>query len=271
MSKSPTPGTAAYEHKRAYDAAYRQQNLEARRAKDLEYREKNKDRIKAQQAEYYIANAEKLKAKQNAYYASNREAAADYGRTRRELDAAYLSELRKANRTKNHSAIIAGQRKWALLNKEKKSASDRAYYASNRHDVLSRVSAYRLKNAEKISLRRSAVYLEKRDYFLEKSRQWAKSNPEARLAHGANRRARNRNSAGTHSPSDIASLMSLQKGRCAVCHCGIRIRRHVDHVIPLSRGGRNDKQNLQLLCPTCNMSKHAKDPISFMQSRGYLI
>jgi len=36
-------------------------------------------------------------------------------------------------------------------------------------------------------------------------------------------------------------------------------------------GGANDRANLQLLCGSCNKSKHAKDPIDFMQSRGFLL
>ena len=33
---------------------------------------------------------------------------------------------------------------------------------------------------------------------------------------------------------------------------------HVDHIIPRSRGGRNDVSNLRLLCESCNESKGAK-------------
>jgi hypothetical protein len=37
-------------------------------------------------------------------------------------------------------------------------------------------------------------------------------------------------------------------------------RYHVDHVMPLSKDGLHDKDNIQLLCPKCNLSKAAKDP-----------
>ena len=33
---------------------------------------------------------------------------------------------------------------------------------------------------------------------------------------------------------------------------------HIDHILPLSRGGENVDDNAQLLCPYCNLSKGSK-------------
>lgn len=60
--------------------------------------------------------------------------------------------------------------------------------------------------------------------------------------------------------------------RCACCRRNLgESGYHIDHVVPLALGGMHDDSNLQLLCPSCNMSKHAKHPIDFMQSRGFLL
>ena len=76
---------------------------------------------------------------------------------------------------------------------------------------------------------------------------------------------------GSHTYNDIENILIFQKNKCVICKVSIKKKYHVDHVIPLSRGGSNDKDNIQLLCPSCNMSKGAKEQTTFIQERGYLI
>lgn len=70
----------------------------------------------------------------------------------------------------------------------------------------------------------------------------------------------------------IDNLCDLQCNKCAVCRTlFINKNWHIDHIYPVSKGGLTEKNNLQLLCPQCNLSKNAKDPIQFMQEKGYLL
>ena len=92
-------------------------------------------------------------------------------------------------------------------------------------------------------------------------------------SHHHARRARLKGATGGHFDRAVEQrLFAMQLGKCAVC--GIRLKKtghHVDHVTPISKGGRHENKNLQLLCPSCNLSKGAKDPLTFMQLRGYLL
>ncbi|MBX4941144.1 HNH endonuclease [Rhizobium binae] len=65
----------------------------------------------------------------------------------------------------------------------------------------------------------------------------------------------------------------LSQGRkCG--ECGARVNKftwHIDHIIPLSKGGSNWPTNIQILCQPCNLEKHASDPIDFARRKGRLI
>jgi hypothetical protein len=55
------------------------------------------------------------------------------------------------------------------------------------------------------------------------------------------------------------ALMARERGKCAACSANITLELHeephVDHIVPLARGGSNDLVNLQILCSTCNLAK----------------
>lgn len=48
--------------------------------------------------------------------------------------------------------------------------------------------------------------------------------------------------------------------RCQLCGATAKdgYKLHVDHIIPVSKGGRTEMQNLRTLCERCNMGKGAK-------------
>jgi 5-methylcytosine-specific restriction endonuclease McrA len=75
-----------------------------------------------------------------------------------------------------------------------------------------------------------------------------------------NYRAKKNNNGGTHTAQDIQLLYKQQKGKCYYCSKKVGERYDVDHVIPVSRGGRNDISNLVIACKPCNQSKGGRMP-----------
>lgn len=54
------------------------------------------------------------------------------------------------------------------------------------------------------------------------------------------------------------------KGRCALCGATKTVRPlDVDHIIPRSKGGKTEYENLQVLCSKCNRTKGNKDQTDF--------
>lgn len=141
-------------------------------------------------------------------------------------------------------------------NKEKRNARCREYHAKNRPKMLERMAAYGDKTKE---------------VRLEKAALWRKENQEKRVAYEAKRRALKKESIGFFTSIDILRIMSLQRAKCANCGSLVGDRYHVDHINPLSRGGSNGPENIQILCPTCNHKKHAKDPIQWANENGKLL
>ncbi len=53
---------------------------------------------------------------------------------------------------------------------------------------------------------------------------------------------------------DLMADLTLRDGyRC--CNCGCRRRLNIDHIRPVSKGGKTELDNLQLLCRPCNEAK----------------
>lgn len=66
----------------------------------------------------------------------------------------------------------------------------------------------------------------------------------------------------------ITNLMTKQNKQCNICKTDIEHKYHMDHIYPLAKGGKHEASNIQLLCPSCNVRKSAKDPIQFLKELG---
>jgi 5-methylcytosine-specific restriction endonuclease McrA len=106
----------------------------------------------------------------------------------------------------------------------------------------------------------------------EKRKQWKKENPDLVRIYNQNRKSVRRKQTGLISYGIVKKLMGLQKGLCANCGSNLKTTgHHMDHKIPISLGGEHADENLELLCPTCNLRKYNKDPIAWANENGRLL
>lgn len=215
-------------------------------------------RTKARQQAYRAANPEKVKAANAAYQAKNSEKI-----------KAYVSAWSHANTEK----IKARKAELHAANPEKRRARAAAYYAANKESVAIASAAWASANMDRRRATRSEWSSENKDRIRAVNAAWRAANPDKNRIYISNRVSRKRANGGVLSKNVAARLMGLQRGLCA-CGCGAKLKEtgyHIDHRIPLVKGGPNTDANCQLLTPACNQSKGAKCPIDFMQSRGFLL
>lgn len=96
-----------------------------------------------------------------------------------------------------------------------------------------------------------------------------KLNPKDQLVHVRNRQARIKKADGRFTKDDIISILDQQKYCCVYCSSNIADNYHIDHIMPISKGGSNWPSNLQCLCPRCNQSKSDKLPEDWHKEIGY--
>lgn len=100
-----------------------------------------------------------------------------------------------------------------------------------------------------------------------------RKDPKVKAKRAAYERARRQNiraGGGSVKKHHLDSLLAKQSGKCANCKAKLK-KYHVDHIKPIKKGGTSDLDNLQILCPNCNMRKGIKDPIDFARQEGRLL
>lgn len=160
---------------------------------------------------------------------------------------------------------------WRAANPEKQKARDAAYRAANSEKVKASAAVRSAVNAVKLRQTTAAWYAANTEKSKQAIAAWNRSNPEATRIHKQNRRARKMATGGKLSQGLALKLFALQKGMCPCCKQPLGVSYHLDHIQPLALGGENADENMQLLRATCNMHKHTKHPIDYMQSKGYLL
>ncbi len=94
---------------------------------------------------------------------------------------------------------------------------------------------------------------------------------EAGVIRVARRRGHMAGSNGKFTKHDISNIYERQRGRCVWCRSQLKNRYHIDHRKPLSRGGANSADNIDLLCADCNLRKWSKAPEQWAREKGLLL
>lgn len=114
------------------------------------------------------------------------------------------------------------------------------------------------RNPDKYRAEKRGMSLEKRAIKNARQREWRKANMDKVLMWNRLRVHRQRCAGDMPDRIDIEALLCSQDARCTYCGVLLVDGFHIDHKTPVSRDGKNDIENIQLLCQTCNLKKSSK-------------
>ena len=179
-------------------------------------------------------------------------------------------------------------KQYNIKNKDKKkeyrikySEKNKQYLKQYYQDNLEKIKEYRIDNADKI-----------KEYHKQYDKQYVINNAERlkeyrteyyqtehgklikRVLQQKRRILKLQNTPiGKHfTADDIKLKLKLQHSKCIYCKISIKGGYHIDHIMPLCKGGSNESSNIQLLCKDCNKSggKGSKLPHEYAQEHGML-
>ena len=142
----------------------------------------------------------------------------------------------------------AKRKQWRELNRSKANSQALEYAKANKDKRRRWVATFKSKNKDQIKAESSA---------------YRKKNPWQHTQTEAKRRAIKRASIVE---SDLTAVKQIYKNArselvIACEYCGLETtarNRHVDHKVPLARGGSHTSDNLAIACDKCNLRKGAK-------------
>jgi 5-methylcytosine-specific restriction endonuclease McrA len=132
----------------------------------------------------------------------------------------------------NKTKVLKSVKEWFQVNKEKR----RKYYREY-------VRQYRKIHPQKSDPRAS--------------RAWKRKHPEKVSQYNSNRRARNNGLSGKIFAEQWKEIVEKYGKKCLRCGRGDVILT-IDHILPLSGGGKHEISNIQPLCKSCNSKKGKK-------------
>lgn len=206
---------------------------------------------KACRAARYHADPEPRRQSARQWYAENKEYANQRAKAYRETHKEQIAANQRAYREANADQIAAFQREYRLAHREE----TRAYRLENADRIRQQEREYQKTHRGQIAAYRKGY---RAVYFRTEHGKAIKSVNEHK------RRARKAQSDGQFTRQDLEALRAGQtdkQGQVRCWWCGEPMTRwHIDHRIPLAKGGSNAASNLCLSCADCNLSKRAKLP-----------
>ena len=217
------------------------------------YSLENSEKIK----KWKLENPEKINAISRKYYQKNSGKLKEAGKKYRLKNKGKISAYNRKYRLENLEKLKAHAKKWYFENSERVKAKNRL---KNPEKVKAYNKKWHLKNQKKVKARNRKWYLENSKKQKITHRKWKLENPGKVREAWLRRRSHGIVKKGVIDRVITENIFKYGIVTCEHCkkQCPNLPDYHIDHIIPVSKGGSNDYNNLQILCQYCNLNKNVE-------------
>ncbi len=168
-----------------------------------------------------------------------------------------------AHYARHRERIREQHAEYAAKHKEEKRVQDAAYYSQKKDDPEFRQRRaeygrrFYLENREKMAAYGRWYRETDPERWAAKNKAWLAANPDKARNYRAARRAREMEAFVEE--VDRVVVWERDGGICHICQQHADVTSwHLDHVVPLAKGGKHSYANVAVSHPSCNQSKGAK-------------
>ena len=142
------------------------------------------------------------------------------------------------------------------------------YHQNNKEKILEQKKEYYQNNKEKTLEQKKERYQNNKEKFNKQNKEYKQNNPHKGREYNRKRRALKK--ASIHKPYTEDQVLKLYGAACHICKKPVNLSAnrspgapgweqglHIDHVIPLSRGGADTIDNVKPAHGLCNIQKSA--------------
>lgn len=203
--------------------------------------------------EWYLKNREYVLLKAKQRYESKKEEIIKKNKVFYQKNKEKIKDRVKKYRESHKEQILIAKRKWTKENPEKRKAIVRRYYEK------------KLKEDPEWANKKAKFYYDKDPEKARKRlREYRKSRPVWTRLQKYLRRTRcgsgqvDKEHLNKELEGLVMEKLKNQDYKCFYCGVGIEESFSIDHIIPLSRGGSNNIENIDLVCKPCNTKKSTR-------------
>lgn len=218
----------------------------------------NRESILKKKKEYRDANKEEINKKTNELYHKNKDR---------------YNIAKKIYYEKNIEEIKQYHKKYYQDNKDKINPINKKYYEDNKEKMLLFNKINYEKN-KKYILERNAKYQENNKCKINKYKKEWTSSKDGKISKKVSNHTRNTKiritNDNTINKKSLKDLLIKQDNKCYYCKSeldfNIKFGVHLDHYIPIAKGGPHSIENVVFSCKTCNLKKRDIVPVGPLET-----